>query len=461
MALHLSRNIVIQFTTAPAGTGKTWLRCAWFISEELLPQTKMRHISNFPYDPRVMAKFASEKHGLDYEECLSRLEVIPDEVMQVWASGESGPWEYFHGRDLTNCHIAIDEIHNFASKVGHKPAHLHKWQKFLGEIRHRGATFEAISQAPKKVAECIQIEAGAHRRLISSDERMDPFFDIPLGDWYQLRAKFITKKYLPCVFEQVAPYIGGPISFKNAREARFWLTDEYFKLYNSYSAPIAGGVAASGPPQLEWQRFGYVHLLVWFVSRNFWALVTRSWPFILCIVLLCGGGGHIIKFILDKSTSIAVANSLKPPEKKSDAVSATSASSPASSVKAAGSPGVPFGPGSPSWPAIEESNTLRPKPVDRKASKKDMSAAPPTEPADETYIIMIAPDYVLLKNNEILGLGDSYNDKKLESIDVRAGVALFGSVRVRLGASLMQKTAPAKRLRTEGDYPTTQPGAAQ
>ena len=39
-----------------------------------------------------------------------RLEVIPDDVLQLWRNGYSGPWDYFRGRDLKYCHIAIDEV---------------------------------------------------------------------------------------------------------------------------------------------------------------------------------------------------------------------------------------------------------------------------------------------------------------------------------------------------------------
>ena len=197
----------VQFTVGRAGSGKTCLRCGKFLTEELLPETSLHHWSNFPYEPHVLATIAAERCGASAEEFEDRLHVFPPEELAAWRRGESGPWAFFDGKSLADTHIAIDEIHEYAG-AGAEGSYLAQWQKWLGTIRHQGATIEFLTQNEAKVARVIKHESGLRRELMHSDERPDPFFHIELGDWYELRAK-LTGTYLAAVWETLGREANG------------------------------------------------------------------------------------------------------------------------------------------------------------------------------------------------------------------------------------------------------------
>ena len=280
---------VVQMTVGKSGSGKTATRFARLISEEILPETDIIHISNFPYNRHVVATAVAAKTGKPALLYLDRLQQIPQDVLERWRKGESGPWQFFEGRPLQDCHIAIDEVHNFVG-ISHSEAHIAKWMSWLGEIRHQGATIEFLSQHEEKVARVLILEAGIFRRLVHSDERPDPFFHIPLGDWYELRAK-LSGVYLACVWEQIGRMVGRKWVIET--EKPFWLFPKYFDLYDSYSAPVAGGEKGKASAR-EFERRSFFGLLWWFIRRHKFPLLMRSWVFIVPIFLLLGGGGWAV-----------------------------------------------------------------------------------------------------------------------------------------------------------------------
>ena len=267
---------------------------AKFLSEEILPETSLHHWSNFPYEPHTLAVIAASWSGGDVEEYESRLHRIPDEELAAWRRGESGPWSFFEGKSLTECHIAIDEIHEYCG-VSAKPQYLGMWQKWLGTIRHQGATIEFLSQNEGKVARVIKQESGLRRELVHSDERPDPFFRIPLGDWYELRAK-CTGTYLAAVWETVGREVNA--RFVRERDRFHWLLPRYFELYDSYSKPESGGGLKGGPPKGEFERRSALGLLSWFVRKHFFELLQRSWLIWLPVFFICGGGGFVINHLV-------------------------------------------------------------------------------------------------------------------------------------------------------------------
>jgi hypothetical protein len=110
---------VITLTTGPAGSGKTYVRCARFLVDEWLPERSGVHYSNFPVFREKVAEFVAKKLGKTAEEYLDRIQIIPESVLNGWVSGQSGPWDYFKDKNLDGCHIAIDECHNFCGAKTH------------------------------------------------------------------------------------------------------------------------------------------------------------------------------------------------------------------------------------------------------------------------------------------------------------------------------------------------------
>lgn len=296
---------VITLTTGRAGAGKSFVRCASYLVDDLLPETDAHVWTNFPiglvpekhqYPPAYpgerfidrIAEAVAAKTGGTVSEYLERLHVIPEDEIERWREGDSGPWEFFKDKDLGNCHIALDEIHVFCGSDS-KPATKHAWKKWLGEIRHRGASVELISQHRDKIAKELVKEAGTQLALIKIDDTRDPFCGILLGDWYELRAKFLTGEYTSTVVEIEKMDQDGQVVETNRRQ--FKLTGDYFRFYDSFSAPMSGSGSGAAKPQRQFERRGRCSLLLWFFVRNSPQLGWRVGVLSLLVWLAIGGGG--------------------------------------------------------------------------------------------------------------------------------------------------------------------------
>lgn len=288
----MGQRSTVMFTTGPAGSGKSFCRCARFLLTEYLPNNEGTHISNFPvqFDPWVdgagqgrtgLIALAGDMLGMDEETVRRRVERIPDEVTNGWRNEHlvkgnnnqpvHGPWEYFHERDLSGCHLAIDEIHNFCG-VHSPPRVKREWQKWLGELRHRGATIEFLSQHEAKVAKEIQLEAEVRLVLIPQEQRPDPVFGIKLYYWYNLFAK-ATGIWRPSVWVYEQRQVAGKWEVEG--RDRWYYDGKLFGAYDSWSAPIAGGTAGTTGKK-EYQTKSWPALLLWFFWVNPGPLVTRS-----------------------------------------------------------------------------------------------------------------------------------------------------------------------------------------
>jgi hypothetical protein len=353
-------NTTFLVTEGPAGSGKTLCRGAYFIPEflrEVRPteEAPALHISNFPMrvedwtetkrtllpeyaepeaakalleaegaeylsqlpdeffkvekiEHKGLASLCQEKYGVAGDEVRERVYLLADDVMDTWrppvpgeVDGEgkrvkreaSGPWETFADVNLSGCHIAIDEAHNFIPAVGCSAMHKAAWQKWLGEIRHCGATVELLSQDTSKLAKEILQEAGMRISLVNAENTRDPFLRILVSDWLELVAKFITGRYQSWVIEREMLKTHGKWKAQNTRS--FAMSPRYFDVYDSYSKPQASGQAGRGV-QRAYKRFGYLGLLWWFFTRNWYQ--TAGGAAVTCFVIwLCflGGGAWALR----------------------------------------------------------------------------------------------------------------------------------------------------------------------
>lgn len=285
----MSRATVVV-TCGPAGSGKSYVRCARFMADEFLPNKEGVHCSNFPINVEAMVEFVAKKTGKDVETLRSRINIIPPEVLAEWSAGRSGPWDYFRGVDVDGWHIAIDESHNFVGQK-HAPQHRAKWQEWIGEIRHVGATIEFISQHPDKIAKEILKEAGLQIFLANSEDRRDPFFKIPLSDWYEMRA-MLTGAYESCVWEVHQRRVFLRWVEEYCKKWRF--ESDYYALYDSYNTPHGGGVKASGATH-EFMKRSKPAMLAWFAKRNAWPLSSRLAAVgVVAWLLVFGGAASLL-----------------------------------------------------------------------------------------------------------------------------------------------------------------------
>lgn len=307
----MGMNSVITLTTGVPGAGKTYVRAARFLVDDFLLNSTGIHISNFPLNidaisETVHRKFSSggklsrifgiKRNKTSLDDIKKRIEIIPDFVLQSWRWERSGPWDYFRGRDLRYCHIAIDEIHNFISD-SKSPEYLSHWDDWLGEVRHLGCTFEGLTQDITQVGQCLVGRASIRLEIVPGETLRDFLFNIPMGDWYELKASF-TGEYHKTVFEVEKRKTDRRFVTNNTR--RFLIVPEYFKYYNSFSASLAEKVDGvddkDRAPLCEYQKRTRLGLLWWFVRRNFLSLFTKIFLTVL-LVWLCFCGGFI--FLID------------------------------------------------------------------------------------------------------------------------------------------------------------------
>lgn len=404
----------IILTTGVPGSGKTYVRCARFLVDYFLLNSDGVHWSNFPLRreaiadavyrranfaksgmlAKVTAPFRRKERHVCKEDILSRIQVIPSEELQRWKDEESGPWDFFQGVELTDAHIAIDEIHNYVS-YEKSPRYIQKWVDFLAEVRHRGCTFEGLTQDFDQVHSALKGRAAVQIELIPCEDMRDPFFHIQMLDWYNLKAGF-TGEFHKTVVEIESRK--SKDSFKENNRRRFLITPDYFAFYDSYNkslqeieaekaqldqermnfaamhlegdaavleekrlASLGKAIAveeaeadfvapvvksSERAPKYEFQRRTKLSLLSWFFLKNFWSLTSR---FILAGVLFwlcfCGGMNSLITQFMGFTMSIAKSNGQKP-----------SVSAPSKAGTRAG--GVSAFPGAPSPAASADSSSV-------------------------------------------------------------------------------------------------------
>ena len=263
--------VQIMLTCAPSGAGKSYRRCAWYLVKDFLPYGKGVHCSNFPVNIEALAEYMERTAKISPEETRKRVRVIPQDVVDSWARGSSGPWDYFAGVDLKGWHIAIDEAHNFCgTNVGKEV--VKRWQEWVGELRHCGATVEFLTQHEDKLHKAIKDEAVILNALVKSDERPDPLFKIPMADWYELYAAFTGKYDSSCWQVEYRRVRKG---WSETRATKFRFLKEFFGLYDSFSAPVKGEALKADSPDHVYLKLSPPGVLRWFVVRNFGTLFPR------------------------------------------------------------------------------------------------------------------------------------------------------------------------------------------
>lgn len=253
-----------------------------------------RHVSNFPVklDPwtdangierRGLLSLAADR-GHDPDTVRAKVRTIDPEEMRRWENqgftrGEPyGPWNTFQDVEIAGWHIAIDECHHYCGETS-PPAVKRRWQKWLGELRHQGATVEFLSQHEKKVADVIKNEAEMRYELVNGEHRRDPILGIKLYVWYNIRAK-LGLGWKPASWQLEKHQQDG--KWVTIEEAPFTFDSEYYGAYDSYAAPIAGGTAGSSgkPPYLLYSHLGFWW---WVFSSEF----TRFWYAFCAVFAFC------------------------------------------------------------------------------------------------------------------------------------------------------------------------------
>ena len=168
------------------------------------------------------------------------------------------------------CHIQIDEAHNYAG-AHHGKQHIGRWVEWLGEVRHLAVTVEFISQHVMKMAAPVRREVAVKLYLKTTEDDHDPYLGIKIGHWYELLASW-TRSYRVVVVEEESRENRGKWEVVDVRA--FFRDPFYFELYDSYAAPIKGGVKGRAQKR-EYEKRGKLGMLLWFYLENAWKLTSR------------------------------------------------------------------------------------------------------------------------------------------------------------------------------------------
>lgn len=273
---------VSALTVAPAGSGKTYARCACYITSYLLRQRGRRLICNYPINFKGLIEYC-ERRGISNESVIRDcIIIIPERILELWQAADSGPWDYLSpkrvgrgagwlGDDYPHLvddegslalgagwHLALDEAHRFVGALGEHSFmdyrlgkdNIMMWQRFVGEIRHRRGSIEFLTQADLKIHASVRAECGSVIRLQNSDALNDPLFSIPLSEWFALWYAF-TGKVIAWVYE--SEYIRQGKRERLSVRRRWRLDSELFAVYDSFSAPLGESHVASDLPLERWE----------------------------------------------------------------------------------------------------------------------------------------------------------------------------------------------------------------
>jgi len=218
-----------------------------------------------------------------------KINLIPIEQTKLWMSEVSGPWEAFKDVNLAGCRVIIDEIHNYVH-LKSKQEYIHKWRQWLGELRHQGCEFEAISQYETKIHPLIRHECGLKRSLESFDDKRDPVLWIKFYDHFQILSKARGYWSSRVWYGEYKPSSENAHTWEKVGGGTVPLVPDFYRLYNSYSAPIAGTSKGSNIQPHPFQRLKWKELLHWYFRRNITNIVLSMAVYTLLIYLFIFGG---------------------------------------------------------------------------------------------------------------------------------------------------------------------------
>lgn len=300
---------VIILTTGAPGTGKSYSRVRWLLTDYLINNIGI-YITNIPLNVDLIADHVSKKTGKDRQQYIDRLHVIPKKELDLWASiSESteiityeneeiykvesdisdidasnfAPVKYLNQFDLSNAHVAIDEFHLYFAKTSSRKIKK-LWNDFFAEIRKTGCTFEGISQDMGLFPREFIGKVGQRIDLLPYADTREPFTNIRMGDWYQLRAGFTgidEQRICQTEYNKGTSFSGGVKWTKNHVEV-FKICSDYYPFYNSYQRNDNATTGTVITPAQQYKK----RIWIWFLRRNFfkifWRLVIVSVFFWLC-----------------------------------------------------------------------------------------------------------------------------------------------------------------------------------
>lgn len=289
---------VIQITSGVPGAGKTYSRVRFLINDYLVNNTGL-YITNLPLNVELIAQDVSKKMKVSKQSIIDRIVIIPENILKdfqalkrcskqkalTYADFELfPPAVYFESLNLSNAHIALDEFHlYFSRKTSMDIKDL--WNDWISEIRKNGCTFEAITQDVARIPPEFMGKVSVRVDLMPLDITRDPFFNIKMYDWYQLRASFTGQTSQKV--QQVETHKGLLNKWVVSDFQKFTIVPEIYKYYHTSTRNDGRKTDGEIPP---FKRLSKMGLILWFIRRNFFSIFGRFCISIAFLWLTCFGG---------------------------------------------------------------------------------------------------------------------------------------------------------------------------
>lgn len=281
----MSKNAVATITMGVMGSGKTF-GVVDRIVREYLPLGEGVIYSNLPLYTGQIARYVAKRHKMDKKELHARLQVIPRKVLDSWRRGETGPWDYFNGKETEGALIVIDECDAFVG-VNAPEKTKSAWRDWISELRKSGARIEFLVQHFDNVYSGIHRFVEIRRTVTKCDTLRDPWFGVTMGDWYELRGKLSGEYGCRCI-EKEERRSGN--KWEKTQVRTFVLAKFLFGFYNSYNDAVKTTLKGAKAPKYEFQKKSAPQLFKWFLRKNWLHFATR---FVLvgvfCWIFFFGG----------------------------------------------------------------------------------------------------------------------------------------------------------------------------
>jgi hypothetical protein len=270
----------ISFVTGAPGSGKSYFLARDVIKRLISSDAIIR--TNLPLEVEKIAEFVAKRRKCDPAEVAERIKLLDPETLTRWKTpGEivveggkrrpsvQGPWEFVK-EQCVGADLILDEGHLYCPKKDRAAREYEEgYRRWLGEVRHDGwRRIVFVTQDESKVGQSIVTHAELRYELTNAERLRDPWFRIPMGDWYELRGS-LSKRYRSRVAIAEFRRVNGKLRLQGKPE-RFALEPEWFAFYRSHEASGGGtGVGNVERQKRECETRSMVGVWLWFLRRHF------------------------------------------------------------------------------------------------------------------------------------------------------------------------------------------------
>lgn len=281
----------VTIVVGASGVGKTAGRVQWLLDEFLTRPHLGTLVTNIPLRvERIRQHYdALHKQGKNEQtgdEVAARICVIPDDWRAGWVRRDPAyePAKCIEGLEGAY-RVVLDECQFYFG--ADSPI---EWQmrfiEFINTARHGGGRVELMTQTFDGIPAKVRSSAEVEITTLSAKVKRDGWINVPLSEWYNLRAA-IVRRWASAVWFIEHINVGGRKRQEN-NVTRYVLDDWIFEFYGSNDA--VEGSEKSGRIPEDWEQYSRGQMIRRFIGRH-WGkmLFSRATALVVLLYLALGG----------------------------------------------------------------------------------------------------------------------------------------------------------------------------